>query len=183
MEDLEIMSKDNLINMSQAPTQQEITDLGYNCPQCPSLIEIISINNEKNVIQFNCVNNNKHNNNMNIKEYIDKMKNYNNKKNISRICDKHNEEYIFYCNDCRTQLCNECAKNKMQKKHKKIYLFDELPEEDEINIIKNKIKDYKNMIENLEKEKEKKVNYLNRKLNIDKRKENETKKILLVKII
>ena len=125
MEDLEIMSKDNLINMSQAPTQQEITDLGYNCPQCPSLIEIISINNEKNVIQFNCVNNNKHNNNMNIKEYIDKMKNYNNKKILVEFVINIMKNIYFIVMIADLNYAMNAQKIKCKKNTKKfIYLMN-----------------------------------------------------------
>ena len=107
---------------------------------------------------------------MKIKEYLDKMKNYKDKKNISRICDKHSEEYIFYCIDCKSQLCNECAKNKMQKKHKKIYLFDELPEDDDIKIIQNIIEEYNNKIIKLKKEKDNKLNEIRNILKNEKKK-------------
>ena len=56
----------------------EISDIYYNCTECPSLIEIISINVENNIIEFKCLNeeNNHEKKIMPLKEYISKMEKY-----------------------------------------------------------------------------------------------------------
>ena len=41
------------------PTPQskiEISDINYNCTECSSLIEILSINEDNNCIEFKCLN-------------------------------------------------------------------------------------------------------------------------------
>ena len=55
-------------------------NIGYNCSECSSLIEIISINNLENNLEFKCINNDKHNNKLNIYTYLEKMKKYKDKK-------------------------------------------------------------------------------------------------------
>ena len=55
------------ININDAPPatpepQIDINDLYYNCSECPSLIEILSINEENNIIEFKCLNKDKEHN-------------------------------------------------------------------------------------------------------------------------
>ena len=91
----------------------------YNCTECSSIIEIISLNEEENIIEFKCLN--KHYLKMNIKEYINKMKKYNDIKLNDKKCNKHNnEEYFSYCFDCNIHLCKECMKSKEHNYHYKI---------------------------------------------------------------
>ena len=35
----------------------QIEEIGFNCPLCSSLIEILSINENNNIIEFKCLNN------------------------------------------------------------------------------------------------------------------------------
>ena len=63
------------------------------------------------------------------------------------ICDRHNENYISYCEQCKINLCTLCEGH---KNHKRIFFSDELPkkgiliskknEKDTINLINKNIK-------------------------------------------
>ena len=70
----EMKSEDN---SPPAITPELKEDFYYNCYECSSLIEIASIDEEKNFIEFNCLNKEKnHNKNitMLLKEYFKKRK-------------------------------------------------------------------------------------------------------------
>ena len=158
-EDNEI-KKENLIDLCGAPILQ-LNNIYYNCSECSSIIEIISIDN--NNIEFKC--NNKHIKKMNIKEYLNKMKKYNNKNINDKICNIHNKEYFSYCFDCNIHLCQECIKLKIHNYHYKIYLMEIIPENKILNNIYDNIKKNKNIIDNLKKEKINKENKLKDILN------------------
>ena len=127
------------------------------CPECSSAIEITLINEENNIIEFKCLkDNNKYV--MTIKEYLEKVKNYE-KKNIENLkdkCKKHssciNNDYISFCFDCNIHLCNHCLKTRIHIKHRKSNIIEIQPVDEELNIIDEVIKDYKNKLENLRKE-------------------------------
>ena len=153
--------KDNCIDSPPPPIQKaELKDnLGYNCTECSSLIEIISIDEEN--IDFKCLNN--HNKKLKINFYLEQMKKYSNNKNLNNKCEKHNyKEYIIYCFDCKYHICNDCLKSKEHKNHNKIYLDEEKPNEDHINKIKTIIKYYENKIDNIkENQIKEKINEFN----------------------
>ena len=69
---MEINKKD-LIDMNDAPPL-ELENCLYNCTECSSNIEILLL--DENKIKFKC--NNEHNIEIEIKEYINKMKKYKN---------------------------------------------------------------------------------------------------------
>ena len=71
--------KDNLA-LPIIKEEQIQENIGYNCLECSSLIEIISINDLDNNLEFKCINNDKHNNKLNIYTYLERMKKYKNKK-------------------------------------------------------------------------------------------------------
>ena len=75
MEDIKNNLKRELNDMNDSPILESNKKL-YNCSECSSVIEIISIDHDN--IEFKCKNN--HNMKMKIKDYLDKMKEYN--KNI-----------------------------------------------------------------------------------------------------
>ena len=68
---MEINSKESS-DMNDAPPL-ELNNYLYNCTECSSNIEIISL--DENKIKFKCCNN--HNIETEIKEYLQKMKSYN----------------------------------------------------------------------------------------------------------
>ena len=78
------------------------------CPECLSTIEILSINEEKSILQYRCIKENK-NYIISIKEYIEKIKKctIKNMDEIRDKCKEHKMKYICYCFDCNCHLCNE----------------------------------------------------------------------------
>ena len=160
---------------SAPPNPKYDNNIGYNCLECSSLIEILSINEGNNTIKFNCINNKNHNNNIKIKEYLEKMKKYNDNKNLNERCELHEnktKKFINYCFDCKLHLCKECLKSKIHKTHNKVNIFESQPDEEELNIIKNKIEYYNNNIKNIKIEKESRIKELKNILNNDIKIEN-----------
>ena len=86
------------------PDQIQLNEVYYNCTECSSPIEILSITEKESSIEFKCIENN-HQKKMLIKEFIGKMKEFNNKKINHDICDSHNEKYECYCLKCNIHLC------------------------------------------------------------------------------
>ena len=89
---------------------KEINNIYYNCDKCSSLIEIISINEDTDSIEFKCLNEEKKHGKriIKIKEYIENMKKYNQKNINSDICTIHNQnnKFVSYCLGCNCHLCN-----------------------------------------------------------------------------
>ena len=78
------LNNNNIINYN---------NIYYNCDKCSSLIEILSINEDTDSIEFKCLNKeNMHGKRIvKIKEYIENMKKYNQKNINSDICTIHNQ--------------------------------------------------------------------------------------------
>ena len=122
-------------DLDDAPSLK-LNKIGYNCTECSSTIEIVSLNEKE--IEFKC--NNKHNKKMNLKEYLKEMKKYNDIKLNDKICKKHNEEYLSYCFECNKHLCKECLKTGEHSYHYKIILIEIVPNNELIINVKNIIK-------------------------------------------
>ena len=106
--------------IGESPEEQLIKDYFSICPECSSSIEILSINENNNIIEFRCIKENKEYT-MTIKEYINKIKEKE-EKNIEDLKDKckiHNKNNECYCFDCNCHLCNECLKTRIHINHKK----------------------------------------------------------------
>ena len=165
----EKIKKDN--NSGEAPpctpeftTDEElIKEYSIIFPECSSAIEILSINDNNNIIEFRCLKENKKYT-ISIKEYLEQIKK-NNNKNINEledICKKHNKDkYICYCFDCNCHLCNECLKTRNHITHRESNIVEIKPIEKELNIVEEIIEDYKMRLEKLRNDK------------IEKEKENE----------
>ena len=117
---------------------KEINNIYYNCDKCSSLIEIFSINEDSDSIEFKCLNEEeKHGKRIiKIKEYIENMKKYNQKNINSDICNIHNQnnKYVSYCLDCNCHLCNDCLKTRVHFNHKKNNIIEIMPIQEELNI-------------------------------------------------
>ena len=154
MEDIKIEMKKDLDNMNNAPPLKK-KKMYYNCSECPSVIEIININDE--FIEFKC--NNKHKIKMRIEEYLNKIKEkkdqmlLNNTVNNSR-CEIHKgEEYFSYCFQCNIHLCKKCLITGEHSLHYKINIIEIIAKDDVIKEIKNLIKNNKSQIKDLKKNK------------------------------
>ena len=161
------MSKKNeYFQETKEESKEILNELFYNCDECSSPIEILSIKN--NILEFKCVNN--HNKNILIEEYINKMKeNYNNDAN-NDICINHNKKYECYCKDCNMHLCKECLKLRNHFNHSKNYIIEVQPNKKELNIFYDIIHYYNDEIDKLEKEKLYITNKLNKKKEENKKK-------------
>ena len=156
--------------------KSQLIELNYNCTECASPIEILSINEKECSVEFKCINNN-HKLKMRIKEYINKMKAINNKNIYNDICYIHNKKYECYCLDCNKHLCKDCLILREHISHNKYNIVEIKPNTKELNMLENTIKYYENKIYLLENEKVKKTKDLNNKLKDYKQKLIEKKEL------
>ena len=168
------MSKQKNFIFEQGETECEtmkLKEMYYNCTECSSPIEILYINEKTNIIEFKC-SINKHIKKLSIKEYMEKMKNFNNKNINDEVCivDNHNKKYEFYCLDCNKHLCKECIKTRDHINHSKKIIIEIQPNEKELKIMENVIKYCEDKINNLVKDKFNKIKEMN-----NKKKESENK--------
>ena len=156
------------------------TDCFTICHQCLSAIEILNIKEENDTIELRCIKENKRYT-MSIKEYLKKIeeikdKNTNEIKDKCKIHERNN--YICYCFDCKTHLCNECLKTRIHINHRKNNIIEIKPREEEKEIIDEVIRDYENKLEEKIIEKEKKTKeYEEKKKKEKKEKRKEEKKL------
>ena len=138
------------------------------CPEqeCYSSIEISSINEENNIISFKCIKTSKKFI-MSIKEYLEKIKEIKHTEQLEDTCKLHLQKNTSYCFDCKGHLCDECLKTRIHIYHKKSNIIEVKPTEDEINIIKEVLKDYDKKLENLRKEKNNKKKEIEEKEDIE----------------
>ena len=147
----------------------KLNEVYYNCSECQSPIEILAINESESTIGFKCINNN-HKIKMTIKEYINKMKSFNNKNINNDICNIHNKINKCYCFDCKKHICEDCLKSREHINHNKKILLEFRPYKNELKEIMDNFKYYDEQIENLLKEKLAKIKELKDKINIEKEK-------------
>ena len=136
--------------------EDKYNDISYNCTECSSLIEIISLYQDNNAIKFKCLNkSNSHEKTLSIKEYLQKMKNHYNKQlndDICKVYTNKTEKYVCYCFNCKNHLCAECLESRTHLKHNKNNIMEIKPIQEELNIIKEIINDYKTKVEKLKNE-------------------------------
>ena len=165
----------------QEQETNEINEYFIICHKCSSSIEILSINENNNIIEFRCTKENK-NYTISIKEYLEKVKEYK-EKNINDLkdkCEKHkNNNYVSYCYECNCHLCDECLKTRIHINHKKSNIIEIKPVEEEIDVIQKVIKDYKKRLEKVKNEKENKTKEID--VELEKEKNNEKNKLKDIK--
>ena len=154
------MSEKYYMETEETSNEIQLNEMLYNCCECSSPIEILSIDEISYTIEFYC-RNNTHQINMYISDYIDEMKKYNNKNLNNDICDIHNNKYDCFCFDCNKHLCKECLKSRDHINHKKNNIIELQPNKNELNIIEDIIRFYEDKIEKLEKEKINKTSEIN----------------------
>ena len=121
MSDINIINNNSNEAPPATPHPETEADIYYNCTECQSFIEILSINEDSNIIEFKCLNkdNNHEKKIMPIKEYLYKMEKFK-QKNIEDKCKEHkNKKYVSYCLDCNRHLCEECLKSRSHINHNK----------------------------------------------------------------
>ena len=128
-----------------------LKEIYYNCTECNSLIEILSIDEKENTIEFIC--SNQHKKLMPIKEFLDKMMD-NDKVDINKdICQIHKNQYMSFCFDCKKHLCKECLKTRDHIYHNKNNIIEIQPIKTELEIIKKIVKYYDDKLEKLKNKK------------------------------
>ena len=101
------------------------------CPDCCSLIEILSLNEENQILEYKCTKNNHNKNKILISEYLEIIEKNNKLKNTNEFkdqCEIHKNNYFTsYCFNCKNHLCNECLKNGTHINHKKNNIIEIKP--------------------------------------------------------
>ena len=162
------MSQENdyIMETNESSEKFQLKEIYYKCTECPSSIEILTMNEAECTIEFKCVNNN-HKEKISIKDYIEKMQNFN-YKNINNdecvIKDHNKNKYECYCLDCNKHLCKECLKSRNHIGHNKTNIIEIQPNQRELNIFENIIKSYEDKISNLVKDKFNKTKEMENKL-------------------
>ena len=146
------------------------------CPECYSLIEILSLNEENQILEFQCTKNNHNKSKILISEYLEIIEKNNKLKNIKEFkdqCEIHENNYFkSYCFNCKNHLCNECLRNGTHINHKKNNIIEIKPIDKELKIIEEVISDYKIKLSKLKEEKKVKERELKVELKNEKNKEN-----------
>ena len=117
----------NISNVDLPETPQTLAEnnnILYNCTECSSLIEVLLISEDKNIIKFKCLNKDCNvEKTMSMNEYFKKMEKYNQRYINEDTCRKHisckNNKYVSYCFDCNCHLCEECLKTREHICHNK----------------------------------------------------------------
>ena len=128
-----------------------LKEIYYNCTECNSLIEILSIDEKENTIEFLC--SNQHKKLMPIKEFLDKMMDNDNVDINKDICQIHKNQYMSFCFDCKKQLCKDCLKTRDHIYHNKNNIIEIQPIKTELKIIKKIVKYYDDKLEKLKNKK------------------------------
>ena len=133
----------------------QYNELNYCCTDCSSLIEILHINENKNIIEFKCSNkNNSHQKSIEINKYLEERKqNKKNKSNINRdICNEHGQKFLSYCLDCNKHICEKCQNKGIHLLHYKINIIEIEPSKEEKEILDKIIKYYEKQIDKISNE-------------------------------
>ena len=148
----------------------------YNCAECSSLIEISSIDENDNMVKYKCLGDKeKHEKTIKIKEYLEKMVQFNNKALNEDICPTHNDtqnKYVSYCFDCNKHLCPKCLQDRTHINHYKNNIIEIKPIQQECDIVKKIIDDYEEKIKKLQIEKDNTIKKLEETLENNKTQEN-----------
>ena len=156
--DCEKRHKIENILLNEFEETQKINRLDIVCDICKKNNKSISYNN----MFYKCLTCNKsicplcksnHNSDHKIINYDDK----------DYICNKHNDFYISFCENCKKNLCTLCIYHKY---HKKINFIDLLPEKDNLIETMDELKKYINLFNDNIKEIINMLNEVTNKMNI-----------------
>ena len=100
----------------------------YNCTECTSLIEIISLNDQLNEIEFRCLNNS-HRIKKGLNDYLNIMKSYKFPASFKNKCEyagHKGSHFEYYCLNCDKHLCKACLESKEHLYHIKFNIITEI---------------------------------------------------------
>ena len=113
----------------------------YCCPSCSALPEILNYSEGSGTIKLDCKAHGVMT--LDLQEYLEKLekkglKQFNNK------CKDHNEQYVYYCRECKENLCEKCLDDSTHKNHKNnIYEIRSLnPNNNELFLLNDRINSY-----------------------------------------
>ena len=119
-------------------------DFNYCCTDCTSLIEILKINENNNIIEFKCINkNDSHQKSLKINQFLEKRKQQKivNSNTNTDTCNEHGQKFMSYCFDCNKHICEKCQNEGNHLLHSKINIIEVEPSNEEKEIL-NKINEY-----------------------------------------
>ena len=108
--------------------ETDMEPLQYNCTECQSLIEIISLNDKLDEIEFRCLKNS-HRIKKGLNDYLTQIKKTNFLEIVNNKCEckgHNNCLYEYYCINCDKHLCNMCLKSKEHLYHIKFNIMTEI---------------------------------------------------------
>ncbi len=87
----------------------------YYCPSCSELPEILNYSEGSGTIKLECKTHGVMT--LDLQEFLEKLEKrgqmqFNNK------CKEHYEQYVYYCRECKENLCEKCLDNSIHKNHK-----------------------------------------------------------------
>ena len=135
------------------------------CPECSSALEIISINEDTDMLEFKCSKNNHKINKISLAKYFSCLKNKSyNLNDFKDKCTIHKNNYICYCLECNQHLCDFCLKSGTHINHRKNIILEIKPTEPELKVIYEVIQNNQIILKNLYKEREFRAKELNLEL-------------------
>ena len=176
----ELENKNKLIeSMNNTKEKHEIDDCSNKdfliCPECSSPIEIVSLDESTNTLEFECTKYSHKTNIISLIQYLNNIKlvKLNNLSEFKDKCEIHkNNDYKIYCFDCKRHLCKRCLKSGEHLNHTKNDI-EEIEPEQELEIISAIIKERKTELEKLTIDKNIKTKKLTEELKIQKNHEND----------
>ena len=113
----------------------------YCCPSCSELPEILNYSEGSGTIKLDCKNHGVMT--LDIQEYLEKLEKMG-QRQFNNKCKNHNEQYVFYCRECKENLCEKCLDDSIHKNHKNsIYEIQSLnPNNNELFLLNDRINSY-----------------------------------------
>ena len=152
-------SLNNVKHTHNSDKISEISDCSNNdfliCPECSSPIEIVSLDEDTNMFEFECTKFNHKTNIISLIQYFNRIKNIQlgDLNEFKDKCEMHKDnKYKIYCFDCERHLCKKCLKSGEHMNHTKNYI-EEIESNQELEIISEIIKERKNELEKLYRDK------------------------------
>lgn len=158
-----------MAEFDQINIESKLENLSYRCHKCQSFIEIISLNEDPNKIEYKCSNKNCDKKEISLKNYFIELENKTVKKINDDKCEFHNQKFLTFCFDCKVNLCKECLLTYNHINHKKINIIEIMPQKHEMDIFKQILEYYSKIIKKLQNRKSNLIEELNIKIKNEKK--------------